>query len=292
MSRWVDYWRAVSGRITWDRSLLRGAWTVPWLHWRGRRGRPAQRGTIAYWPQPGAPWYTMPLALCSTSLRETRDLRAADAVMIFDDRTETTVALPDTDARLLNARATDISKSHVGDVFETVFGYPVTVDPVRHAGVMVEKSEENGVHDGRIVQGPLTAPRPGCLYQRLADSTVRDGVTEDLRCICVGGRLVLVFRKEKAAAARFGTAYLGTTVREAQDCFSTEELSKIARFCDGIGLDFGSVDVVRDYPDAGRPYIVDVNKTCMPVLSMPVGALEPALRRIGTALEALVLSPR
>ncbi|MEM7728200.1 MAG: hypothetical protein AAF311_02885 [Pseudomonadota bacterium] len=289
MTGWLDYWRAVGGRITWDRSILRGAWTVPWLSFRGRARRPGRRGTIAYFPQPAAPWYTLPLALSGTGIRHVRDPRQADAVMIFDDRTVSDVTIPDTPARLLNALATDVSKSHVGRIFEDVFGYPLTLDPTEHSGPMVQKSDVNGVHDGTIVTGPLAQPVPGCVYQHLAESHVLDGVTEDLRCVCVGGAVVQVFRKEKATSDRFRAVYLETTLRDPRDCFSDAELSDIGRFCDAMGLDFGSIDVLRDHRGDGRIYIVDVNKTCMPVLSMPVAELERGLIRIGQAVEAMIL---
>ncbi|WP_189496001.1 hypothetical protein [Algimonas arctica] len=290
MKRWLDYWRTVGGRITWDRSVLRGLWIVPYLQFRHRMSRPAKRGTIAYYPQPAGPWYTLPLALAGTGIRLTRDLKTADAVMIFDDRTVSDVTLPHTQAKLLNVLATDISKAHVGRVFEAVFGYPLTLDPLTHLGPMVQKSDGNGLHDGQIVQGPLSAPLVDCVYQHPVESTVRKGVTEDLRCACVGGVVVQVFRKEKACESRFQAVYLETTLRDPDTTFSREERQLITQFCAAMGLDFGSMDVLRDYSEGGRLYIVDVNKTCMPVLSMPVGELEIGLRRIGKAAEALILS--
>lgn len=289
MRGWLDYWRAVGGRISWDRGLLRGIWMVLWLQLNARWGRPKARGYIAYYPQPAGPWYTLPLALAGTSIRRTSDMSRADAVMIFDDRTESDITLPRTKAHLINARVTDISKAHVSEVFERVFGYALSVDPTSHHGPMVRKSDVNGVHDGEIVQGPVAAPHPECVYQHLVDSTVRDGVTEDLRCVCVGGDVAVIFRKEKADHSRFSTSYLETTLRDPDDIFSDEERQNVTRFCEAMGLDFGSIDVLRDYSQGGRPFIVDVNKTCMPVLSMPPSELAKALRRIGAAAEAFIL---
>lgn len=295
MNNWIDYWRAVRGRITWDHTLLRGAWVVPWLQLSARIGRSAQSGTIAYHPQPAGPWYTMPLALAGSRLRRTRDLSRADVIMMFDDRSRSDNTLPEgleiDSKRLLNYRATDITKTHVGQIFKASFGYAMSVDPLTHTGSMVEKSDDNGVHDGRIIEGPLPAARSGCVYQRLVDSTVRPSVTEELRCICVGGQIVQLFRKEKAQADRFTTRYLKTTLHEGEEWLSPQERQQIAVFCDAMGLDFGSIDVLRDHAGDRRIYIVDVNKTCMPVLSMPVTKLRPALNKIGRAVEALVFGP-
>jgi hypothetical protein len=211
--------------------------------------------------------------------------------MIFDDRTVSDVALPDTSVRRLNAAATDISKAHVGRVFAQTFGYPLSVDPCHHVGPMVQKSDRNGVHDGCIVHGPLTHPNPDHVYQRLIESHIGDRVTEDLRCVCVGGEIVQVFRKEKDEETRFQARYRQTTLHQPSAMFTPDERTSIRAFCHAIGLDFGSIDVLRDYSEAGRPYIVDVNKTCMPVLSMPASDLETALRTIGRAVEAYLLPP-
>lgn len=292
MKRWLIYWQSVRGRVTWDRSIARGLWIVPYLQLRATWGRPPQRGTIAFYPHPAGPWYTLPLALASTGIRITRDVRTADVIMVFDDHTQSNITLPETKARLLNAHATDISKTQVGQVFEQVFNYPLTLDPRTHEGVMVQKSDTNGVHDGRIIEGPLASPSGDCIYQHFVDSTVRDGVTEDLRCVCVDGVVVQVFRKEKAQESRFAAIYLQTTLQDADAIFTPDEQAQIAQFCDVIGLDFGSMDILRDYAQGGRLYIVDVNKTCMPVLSMPAADLRKALQKIGVAAEALILGPR
>lgn len=286
MGRWLDYFRAVGSRITWDRSLLRGLWIVPWLHFAARLNRATKRAQIAYYPQPAGPWYTLPLALAGSSIRRTSDMSKADVVMVFDDRTHSETVAIETSALLLNARATDISKENVGRIFEAVFGYALTVDPETYTGPIVEKSDENGVHDGRIVHAPLSSPRPGVTYQRLVDSLVRPGVTEDLRCVCVKGKIAALFRKEKDISKRFSASYLQTNCHEPEDYFSAEEQARIARFCEEIGLDFGSIDVLRDHAGEGRIYIVDVNKTCMPVLSMPARPLRLALDQIGRSLEA------
>jgi hypothetical protein len=290
MRGWLDYWRTVRSRVTWDRSIARGLWIVPYLQLRQRIGRPRKRGVIAFYPQPAGPWYTLPLALAGTGIRLTHNIQTADAVMIFDDRTVSDVDVPETCVKMLNARAIDISKAHVGRVFEQVFGYPITLDPLTHHGPMVQKSDMNGVHDGQIVDGPLAAPLPDCIYQHPVESFVRVGVTEDLRCACVGGDVVQVFRKEKETTARFKASYLETVLRDPVETFSEDELALIAEFCAVIGLDFGSMDVLRDYAEGGRLYIVDVNKTCMPVLSMPAKELEIGLRRIGAAAEAFILA--
>lgn len=295
MTRWTNYWQTVGGRVSLDRGSPRAAAIVAWLTvkgWAASRRAPA-RARIAYAPHPGAPWYTLPLALRGTGIRPTRDLAKADIIMAFNDRTEVGVQSANTPlpegVPILNGTITDISKRHVGAVFAQVFGYALSVDPVSHAGPMVEKSNINGVHDGRVVMGPLSAPRADMAYQKLVDTHIRDGVTEDLRCVCVGGEIAQVFRKEKSTDRRFSTSYLLTELVKADAVFNAAERAQISQFCHAMGLDFGSIDVLRDHRGEGQIYIVDVNKTCMPVLSMPRKALSLGLSRIGAAAEAYIL---
>ena len=286
MRGWLDYWRSVRGRVVLDRGFARALWVVPVLWARLGKGNLAKTISLAFHPQPAGPWYTLPLALRATGVRVVRRVADADAVMAFDDRTQH--AAHATDKPTINARCTDISKTHVGSVFADAFGYALAVDPQTHMGPMVEKADTNGVHDGRIVAGP-SSPRAGCAYQRLVDTTVRPGVTEEYRCTCVGGEVVAVVRKEKAAEARFKASYLHTETVTPSDVFSDAERAQLKQFLQAMGLDFGSIDVLRDRAD-GRPYVVDVNKTCMPVLSLNVAELAPLLAQVGAAAEALIRS--
>ena len=281
MSGWLGYWRDVRARVVLDRGFARALWIVPWVWARARLRRPERTATVAFTPHPAGPWYTLPLSLAGTGIRTGPD---PDVTVLFDDRTESGgVDMPGA----INGTIHDISKARVGAVFADTFGYALTLDPRTHSGPMVEKSDVNGVHDGRVVMGPRD-PIPGMAYQRLVDTTVRPGVTEELRLTCVGGRAVVAVRKEKDAQARFAANYLKTDLVPVADHLSEAEQADLARFLSAMGLDFGSVDALRDVD--GRLYVVDVNKTCMPVLALPWRALDAAMAEIGAAAEALILS--
>ncbi len=165
--------------------------------WRRRRAPLS----IGYAPDRPGPWYLLRGAALWAGFSAARTPLKADVVFYFDDSTQGSppAAGPH---RLLNGACTDISKSHVAEVFAEVFGYPLRVDPRRCAGLIVEKVEKNGVHEGRVVSAPL-APRKGYVYQRLVDTTGLDGLVHDLRTPCVGGAPVLVWRKAKPAHKRF-----------------------------------------------------------------------------------------
>ena len=296
-AKWLSYFSDIRKRLTINRGFFKGAFVVTKLyaHYKFGAGRQniatdKSQSTIAFFPHPAGPWYNIWLVLQNTRLKIINDHTNADYIFIFDDSTASDAAaiLPDSiSATLINHRIKDISKTHVGQVFKDVFGYDLEVDPVIYQGKAVEKSDANGTHDGRIITCPLPLSKikPGYSYQKLIDSTFNGKTSEDLRIAYVYGQIAAVFHKHKALKKRFGTEYLSTDVRGAADVFSDAERKLIAKFCDQIGLDFGAVDVMRDKHD-GRIYIVDVNKTCMPVLSLPMSEQYRSLAIIAKVFES------
>ncbi|MEL6860636.1 MAG: hypothetical protein AAGL11_02275 [Pseudomonadota bacterium] len=252
--------------------------------------RNRDRKTIAFYPHSAPPWYNIWLATQIGDIQIVSDVDKADTVFVFEDETYSRAARQlnaDQRSRALNDRVEDISKTHVARVFKNVFGYALDVDPLTYHGPAVCKSDANGTHDGKIVECPISSKdvEEGAVYQRLIN-TATDGVrNEDLRTNVVKGTLPVVFHKYKTMEGRFGTSYLHTDVRQADEVFSKDEQSQIAAFCREMGLDFGCIDVLRDVND-GRIYIVDVNKTCMPVLSLKFTEQIKALRLMGGALKA------
>ena len=224
----------------------------------GRRG-PA----VAFTPDAPRPWYLIWAVGRAAGVRAVSDLSSADAVFFFEDATCSTpppLAAPP-HARLINFACADVSKSRVAAVFEDVFGYPLAVDPAAHDGPMVEKSEDNGAHDGRLVDGPRE-PAPGRVYQRMVDTLREDGLVEDMRCPTILGACDVVFLKRRPAATRFANANDEVVLTSADACFSPEERARLSAFTRAMGLDWGGLDVLRDRRD-GRIYVVDVNKTDM-----------------------------
>jgi len=250
--------------------------------------RNRDRRSIAFYPHSAPPWYNIWLAMQISDIKIVSDLDAADAVFVFEDETYSRAArqlTADQRGRALNDRIEDISKTHVARVFQNVFGYSLAVDPLTYEGLAVCKSDANGTHDGKIVACPISRSEleDGAVYQRLIDTASDGARSEDLRTNVVKGALPVVFHKYKTLEGRFGTSYLHTDVRSADELYSKEEQAQISAFCREIGLDFGCIDVLRDIND-GRIYIVDVNKTCMPVLSLSIKEQLKALRLMGDAL--------
>jgi len=214
---------------------------------------------LAVWfaPDRPRPWYILWSAMTLSGVRFARTPDKANVAFYFED---TTQGDPPSAGSLsqLNASCNDISKSRVADVFTEVSGDALRLDPQAYEGQAVEKSEANGLHDGRIVHCPCK-PAPGKSYQRLIDSS--DGTTAfDYRTTIIGRAPRFVLVKTKPASNRFSMHNVTVVYRELAEVFTPAEIDIITRFSEAMALDWAALDVLRDAV-SGRIYIVDVNKT-------------------------------
>jgi hypothetical protein len=255
--------------------------------------RPA--GTVLFYPErPVAPFaaYTLCTWLGCPIVKDPRRRFA----VAFKRRNRTLFDPAELDAvpvpreRIINAGLVDISKSKVGRVFEEVFGYPLDLDPLRHTGRIVEKSDANATHDGRILEGPLAPDqiRPGSVYQKLINNqSDRAGQYVDYRLPVYGDEIPLVYLKYRDVADRFNN-YTDAAVMAVEQAFSPEQVEKIFLFCSKMGADFCELDVLKDADD-GRIYIVDVNSTPgAAVRLLPKGDRRKALDRMAASLNRLL----
>lgn len=284
-------WRGVRVRET--GAEIKFTPSLLWDVWRGgryilreslRRPADALPISIRYEPRAPRPWYLLWGALRQAGLTQTEG--TPQLTIQFSDQTFTDAFV--TDHITLNGACTDISKSHVAQVFETIFGYSLSLDPSHATSPYLEKGEENGIHDGKIYDTPIKA-KTGRVYQKLIDNRTGDGTVLDYRSPTVFGDIPLIFLKERPIDQRF--ANLNTRVRLADpvDCFTLEERAKIKEFCAAMHLDWGGLDILRDASD-GRIYIVDVNKTDMgPPLALPMKEKLSAVKTLGQALRVALL---
>ena len=250
------------------------------ISWR-RMTQKSSNGVLAFAPDMPGPWYNARYASHLAGLKITNDTAGADWVFVFDDKTlsdagKTYVNLPS-----INASISDISKSHVGKVFKDVFGYSVDIDPLTHVGEAVQKSDDNATHDGKVVICPLRKDElvSGCVYQKLIDGRLSSARSEEMRIAFVGGEIPVLTYKYKDMDKRFTTTYAQVDVKAPSDVLSAAEIETLIKFCAAMGLDFGAIDVLRDKHD-GRIYVIDVNKTCMPVLTLPIREQMVVLEKI------------
>lgn len=265
---------------------------------RLRRSAPAERPRrILFYPERPKPEAVV-TAVCAERGWEIehRPWWAFDQALRWQDRTR--VGVPRVLARIARERpvwnlgCTDIRKGVVDGAFERVFGRSLAVDPTRHVGPMVEKSEANGRHDGRVIEGPVARPRRGAYYSRVVDNRVSEGVVEDLRVVVVGDEIPVVYTKRRPLETRFANRNLESELLEAGDVLSTEEREALLRLSAGIRLDLGELDVLRDRAD-GRIWVVDVANTPFgPPNHIPPEQGREAVARIGESLARLPSAER
>ena len=133
--------------------------------------------------------------------------------------------IPTDRSMIINGHSLDISKHAVGAVFAKVFGYDLEVDPTQYDGNIVEKSNKNGTHDGRIIQGRISPEdiKPGCVYQKAIDNeSDKEGFVLDYRVPIHKEQIPLVYRRYHPIENRFSeNAFV--EVEETADIFSAEE---------------------------------------------------------------------
>ncbi len=225
--------------------------------------------TVSFMPRPARPWYLLRVVLIRARGKIINNTQKADLSIQFHDKTEMPAFDRPQAGQYMNFDCTDISKSYVASVFESVFGYPLSVDPVSHSGDMVKKSERNGAHDGSIITGP-TDPETGWVYQHAIDNITENNTVRDLRCPTIGGHIPLIYIKERPADRRFDNLNTSCMLATPESQFSEAERSLVSQFCQKMGLDWGGLDILRDNTTQ-RIYIVDVNKTDMgPPLALPM----------------------
>jgi len=253
-----------------------------WRSWRRLTGH--KRPTIAFYPDKPRPWYFIWPVMHASGAKLISDTEQADIVFLFDDSTHTDHTPPTTKAgaKLINFGCQDISKTAVAEAFERVAGYALAIDPLTYDGPMVEKSEKNACHDGRVIEGPIQ-PVADKTYQRLIDNEIPGGLIEDLRCCIVGGEPAIVFRKRRKIARRFLNENEQVLLDTPQNAYSAEEIRVISGFAREIGLEWGGVDVLRDNA-SGKIFIVDANKTDMgPPIALKLGDKLKSTRRMAVA---------
>ncbi|MEA2676704.1 MAG: hypothetical protein QOJ81_845 [Chloroflexota bacterium] len=155
----------------------------------------------------------------------------------------------------INRACADVSKSRVDELWTGIAGYSIAVDPLVTSGPLVEKSEENAVHDWHVVNGPLRQRKAGMVYQRLIDAIVGDVYLQS-RPVIMRGHIPLHYevhfpRQHWRADARMFP-------RDVGEVYSAPEIELILAFASAIGLEYGELDVLRETA-TGRLFVIDAN---------------------------------
>ncbi len=165
-----------------------------------------------------------------------------------------------TEMHIINRSCDDISKEHVEKNFQHTFGYGTFIDPLTYQGKAVKKNNINAMHDGEIIHCPIECKEGGYIYQKLINTQIDDNLVEELRITVIKYTPVLCQVKTRPEAVRFSRQIFSTYITNPDQTLSDTEIQKISKFCTNLGLEFGSLDILRDKDD-GRIYIVDANNT-------------------------------
>jgi hypothetical protein len=190
---------------------------------------------------------------------------------------------------VFNGRHVDNQKTRVAAAWAVAAQYELAVDPTIYEGEMVEKSDNNATHDGRVVRGPVSPDEiaVGKVYQRLIDNSDDEEVV-DLRVPLYRGRVPFVYIKRRPLNDRFSNTNTSVEIRETAEIFSNDELQALARFAWEAGLDFGEADVLRDKA-TGRIYVVDsTNGPAGPPNGLPPEQARQALMRLAKSIDEAV----
>lgn len=162
----------------------------------------------------------------------------------------------------INAQCTDISKKYVNLIHKDIFKYSLEVDPTVYSGMIVEKSNTNGIHDGRIIEGPIEQLADGVVYQKVVRnySPESPDTVCDIRLAVFNGNPSFGYLKYRPTVGRFSNKNTVVHVIDIISYLTCEEINSICEFCQRIGLDYGEIDVVRDLDDR-KIYVLDINKT-------------------------------
>ncbi len=152
---------------------------------------------------------------------------------------------------VINGACENVTKWYVDEVFAKVFGYSSLIDPT-DCHYYLRKGNGQGDKSGKIFTEPQQ-PKAGYVYQQVINN-ILGGYRIDYRVHIIGNEIVWIREKWKVNIVSPDLV----RSRPANDVFMDSERNKILEFCCKIGLNFGELDVLKDYA-TGKIYIIDVN---------------------------------
>jgi hypothetical protein len=158
----------------------------------------------------------------------------------------------------VNANALDISKKNVDNIHQIIFGYSTILDPLRHAGRALIKSNFNAQHDGVEIELPVQQIEKDKIYQILIDNS-EQGWYVDYRVCLINKEIPLIYKKFKTLENRY-TNNVSFAQLSTLESIPEEIRKKIIQFCETIGCNFCELDVLKDNL-THLWYVIDINKT-------------------------------
>jgi hypothetical protein len=268
--------------------LLRQTRELSWLmlQWARKGRRPI---ALLVWPEMPSRRAALYKVARSMGFELTNQLRENAVLGIrFEDKTEKLLTFnPPQKSSITwwNVACNDIRKSTLESAHMKIFGYGMGVEPTAFEGKMVVKSDENAVHDGEVIQGPLSTAslRTDAVYQVEIQNIDEKGRHFDHRVVYIKGHIPVVYIKYKQAATRFTNLTEEVILLPNSNCFSEEEKRAMGALAMELGVDYAELDVLRD-ANSGKLYVVDVNPTPWgPPAGLSHEQSEVAIKKMATA---------
>lgn len=163
----------------------------------------------------------------------------------------------------INWQLNNCTKFAVDQYFTTAFGYSSLIQPGFNGYCVAKPS----LHGGWQIKYPEEAPdntdvamgdRKYIICQKEIN-IYKEGVgLTEFRVFVFGKNIFIVERRKRKNQKFISVATKFILHRDSTKIFSPDELYKIFKFCRVSGLDFGEIDILRDW-DTGFLYIVDIN---------------------------------
>lgn len=165
-------------------------------------------------------------------------------------------------SKKINANCNDISKVNVGNCFQEIFKYQLDIDPTTYKGLGVEKSDDNGAHDGKLIDLPITKDlvQDKKVYNVCINNTFEKNFVIDYRIPFIGELSSFCYEKKRHISKRFGNKNHSVKVLQTKNIFTSGDLDKISSMCNLMKLDYGEIDCLID-ADTKKIYVIDINKT-------------------------------
>jgi hypothetical protein len=165
-------------------------------------------------------------------------------------------------SKKINAKCNNISKKKVADCFQEIFKYQLDIDPTTYKGLGVEKNDDNGAHDGKLIDLPITKDlvQEKKSYNVYIDNTFEKNFVIDYRIPFIGELSSFCYEKKSHISNRFALKNHSVKVLQTKNIFTSEELDKITFVCNLMKLDYGEIDCLIDV-DTKKIYVIDINKT-------------------------------
>ena len=156
---------------------------------------------------------------------------------------EITLNSPD----VINRGCYDITKQKVNDIFNDL-----SVDPLTHSGICVEKLEMQGSHRShRLIHCPAE-PKAGFIYQKYIENKEGEYYIKYRVCYADGVKYVV----KKYNRSIFNSDYALSVAVSKETLFTPDQEADLIQKCKKFGVDFAELDVMIDNE---TPVVIDVN---------------------------------